>query len=201
MSRELVLHDAAISGNAYKVRLLLSQLGLRYRRIAVDLLAGEARTAAFRALNPFGRVPFLLDGDFALAESNAILFHLAQGSRLWPAEARDQALALQWMFFEQNQVEASIAVVRYFVRFAPGHPHRSAAEALLVAKGEASLAVLERHLAAHDFLVGGYGVADIALFGYVHVAPEGGFDLGPFPAVRAWIERVRAQPGFVPMEG
>ena len=201
MAHERVLYDSRISGNAYKVRLALAQLGLRCRVVAVDVLGGEARTAEFRKLNPFGRVPFFVDGDLALAESNAILVHLARESPLWPGDPRDQARALQWMFFEQNQIEASIAVVRWFVRFEPHHPRRPAAEELLHGKGVAALAVLEHHLSQHEFLVGEcYSVADIALFGYVHVAPEGGFPLEAYPAVLSWIRRVRAQPGFIGMD-
>lgn len=200
MPRDLVLYDSTISGNAYKVRLALSQLGLAYRLVPVDLAKGEARTLEFARVNPFGRVPYLVDGDFQLAESNAILCYLARGTPLLPDAPRPQARALQWMFFEQNQVEPSIGVVRYFVRFAPDHPRRRMAEELLRPKGDAALGVLDRHLARHEFLVDEYSVADIAMFGYVHLAPEGGFSLEAFPGVRAWIERVRRQPGFVRMQ-
>ena len=200
MAREIVLYDARISGNAYKVRLALAQLAIPHRTVQVDLLGGGAGSEELRRLNPFGRVPYLVDGEVALAESNAILFHLARGTRLWPEDPRDQARVLQWMFFEQNQVEPSIGVVRYFVRFAPQHPRRPAAEELLHGKGVAALAVLEHHLESHEFLVDCYSIADIAAFGYVHVAPEGGFPLEPYPAVLEWMRRVRAQPGFVGME-
>jgi len=200
MTRELVLYDARISGNSYKVRLALAQLGLPHRRIAVDLLGGQARSEEFRRLNPFARVPFLVDGDLALGESNAILIHLARGTSLWPFDARDEVRALQWMFFEQNQVEPSIGVVRYFVRFAPQHPRRPAAEDLLHAKGVAALGVLEHHFQRHRFVVDCYSAADISLFGYVHLAPEGGFALEPYPAVLEWLDRVRRQPGFIGME-
>src|SRR5689334_3266809 len=153
MPRELVLYDAKVSGNSYKVRLALAQLGLAYRRVPVDILKGEARAEEFRRLNPFGRVPFLADGEVALGESNAILVHLTHATPLWPARHADQMRALQWMFFEQNQVEASIGVIRFFVRFAPHHERRPAAEDLLHAKGVAALATLEHHLERNEFIV------------------------------------------------
>jgi glutathione S-transferase len=197
---EIVLYDAKVSGNAYKVRLALAQLDLPHRVVPVDLLKGEARAEEFRGMNPFGRVPFLVDGDLALAESNAILIHLTRGTPLWPSDHGDEMRALQWMFFEQNQVEASIAVIRFFVRFAPHHERRPAAEDLLHAKGVAALATLDHHLERHEFVVDCYSAADIALFGYVHVAPEGGFSLDPYPAIIRWMRRVRAQPGFIGMD-
>ena len=197
--RELTLYDSAISGNSYKCRLLLAQLELPYKLVPVDLLKGAARTESFRKLNPFYRVPFLTDGDFSLSESNAILLYLARGSRFLPDDARAQALIAQWMFFEQNQLEASIAVSRWFLRFEPQSPRAKPALELHKLRGTRSLEVLEQHVAKNEFLVGGYSVADIALFGYTPLAGEGGFPLDGFPHVRAWIERVKAQPRFVPM--
>jgi glutathione S-transferase len=198
--RDLTLYDSAISGNAYKCRLLLNQLGLPYRRIEIDLLKGEAKAAPFRALNPFYRVPFLIDGDFKLGESNAILLYLARGSRYLPEDPRQLALIHQWMFFEQNQLEASIAVSRFVLRWEANSPNTPAIVDSQRRRGFASLKVLEAHLATHDFLVGAYSVADIALFGYTPLAPEGGFPLDDFPHVRAWLDRVRAQERFVPMD-
>src|SRR5438128_2215203 len=123
---KLVLYDSAISGNAYKVRLCAAQLGLQLELVRLDILTGEALTPEFRARNPFGRVPFLVDGDFGLAESNAILCHLARGTPLFPDEPRKQALVLQWMFFEQNQLEMGLGTARYFVKFRPDHPNAAA---------------------------------------------------------------------------
>lgn len=197
--RELTLYDSSISGNSYKCRLLLAQLELPYQLVPLDLLKGEARAESFKKLNPFYRVPFLIDGDFSLAESNAILLYLARGSRYLPDDARAQALIAQWMFFEQNQLEASIAVSRWFVRFASQSPHAKTTLELQKGRGTKSLEILEQHLAKHDFLVGGYSVADIALFGYTPLAPEGGFALDAYPQVRAWIERIKQQPRFVAM--
>lgn len=198
--RELTLYDATISGNSYKCRLLLAQLELSYQLVPVDLLKGEARTDSFKKVNPFYRVPFLTDGDFSLAESNAILLYLARGTRFLSDDARLHAHVTQWMFFEQNQLEASIAVSRWFVRFAPDSPHAKSNLEVQRGRGTRSLEVLEQHLATNEFLVGNaYSVADIALFGYTPLAPEANFPLGPYPNVRAWIDRVRAQPRFVPM--
>ena len=198
--RELTLYDSTISGNSYKCRLLLAQLELSYKLVPIDLLKGEARTDSFKKVNPFYRVPFLTDGDFSLAESNAILLYLARGTRLLPDDARLQALITQWLFFEQNQLEPSIAVSRWFLRFAPDSTNAKASVELQRGRGTKSLEVLEQHLSQADFLVGNaYSVADIALFGYTPLAPEANFPLGPYPGIRAWIDRVRSQPRFVPM--
>jgi glutathione S-transferase len=197
--REITLYDSAISGNSYKCRLLLAQLELPYQRVPVDILKGESRTEAFRKLNPFYRVPFLTDGDFGLAESNAILLYLARGSRYLPDDPRAQALVHQWLFFEQNQLEASIALSRFVLRWEPDAPNTRAIVETQRRRGLASLKVIEEHFSKHDFAVGDYSVADIALFGYTPLAPEGGFPLDDYPAVRRWLDRVRAQPRFIPM--
>jgi glutathione S-transferase len=197
LMRELTLYDSAISGNSYKCRLLLNQLEVPYKLVPVDLLAGEARSAGFKKLNPFYRVPFLTYGDFGLGESNAILLYLARGSRYLPDDARTQALIAQWMFFEQNQLEASIAVSRWILKFEPNGPLSKEMVATQRKRGQRSLEILEHHLSTHDFLVSAYSVADIALFGYTPLATEGGFPLDGFPAIRRWIERVREQPRFI----
>lgn len=200
MEATLTLFDSPISGNAYKVRLVLANLGRTYRRVELDLLAGDARAESFRRENPLGRVPFLVDGDFKLAESNAILLYLARGTPLLPDDAHAQALIHQWMFFEQNQVEPSIATSRYLRRWRAGDAMTPTVLASQRGRGEASLAILERHLAATPFLVAGrYTVADISLFGYVPLSDEAGFPLEPYPSIRAWVQRVTAQPGYLPM--
>jgi len=201
MARRLLLYDSAISGNAYKVRLCAAQLGLSLERVQLDLLKGEALAPEFKARNPFGRVPFLLDDDFALAESNAILCHLARGTPLFPAEPRRQSLVLQWMFFEQNQVEMGLAVARYYMKFRPDHPKAGAIVEQSRPRGIAALKTIEAHLdGGRRFLVGDYTVADIALFAYAHLAEEAGVPLADFPRVRDWIGAVQATPGFVAME-
>ncbi len=196
----LRLYDYLESGNGYKVRLLLHQLGLPFERVELDILRGETRTPAFLAKNPNGRIPLLeLEDGSCLAESNAILWYLAEGTPLLPEDRVKRARVLQWMFFEQYSHEPFIAVLRFWHFAGRVEENRDAAPARR-AGGLAALGVMERHLSAKDFFVGDrYSIADIALYAYTHVAPEGGFDLAPFPALRRWLERVRAQPCHVPI--
>ena len=199
----LTLHDNLGSGNAYKVRLLLAQLNRPFRRIEYDVTSGATRTPEFLARNPNGRVPVLEFADGrVLAESNAILFHLAEGTPYLPADAFTRAQALQWMFFEQYSHEPNIAVVRYWRHFiwdrVEGDPYMERGLAERTERGYQALAVMDGHLKTRDFFVdGGYSVADIALYAYTHVADEGEFDLHGYPAVRRWLDRVADQPGHV----
>jgi len=193
------LFDYLDSGNGYKVRLLCAQLGLTYDWTAVDIMQGESRTPEFLARNPNGRIPALqLDDGTHLFESNAILWYLAEGSRFAPESRLARGQALQWMFFEQYSHEPYVATPRFLVRHFPAdHPRRAELPARLE-KGHAALAVMERHLARHAFFVDErYGIADIALYAYTHVAPDGGLALDDYPQVRAWLARVAAQPGYV----
>ena len=202
----LRLHDNASSGNAYKVRLLLAQLGLKFERIEYDTDRGTTRTPEFlRDTNPNGRVPVLqLDDGRCLPESNAILWYLAEGTRFLPGggdpHARWQrAEVLQWMFFEQYSHEPNIATVRHWTtHHIEMTPERQAALPGKRKWGVAALEVMEQHLRTRSFFVGdSCTIADIALYAYTHVAPEGGFDLAPFPGVRAWLARVADQPGHI----
>jgi glutathione S-transferase len=197
----LLLYDYLPSGNGYKVRLLLRRLGLPYELVELDVMKGETRTPEFLALNPIGRIPALrLEDGTVLAESDAILFFLAEGTPFLPASRLGRAQALQWMFFEQYEHEPSIAVARYIRHLLPpGHP-REAELPRLLGRGNAALAVMEDHLASRPFLVGERcSIADLALYAYTHVADEGGFCLLSFPAVRSWLNRVAAEPGHVPI--
>jgi glutathione S-transferase len=200
----LRLHDNLTSGNGYKVRLLLAQLGRPYQRIEYDIDKRETRTPAFLAKNPNGRIPLLEleDGSF-LPESNAILWYLAEGSPFLPpaGDHRRRADVMQWLFFEQYNHEPNIATVRYWITHrVPVTPLIELSIPAKRANGHAALAVMEGHLATRTFFVGErYGIADIALYAYTHVAGEGGFDLGPYPNVRAWIDRVAAQPRCIPI--
>jgi len=196
----LRLYDFHESGNGYKVRLLLHHLGVRYERIEMDILQGATRTPEFLAVNPNGRIPVLvLEDGTRLMESNAILFYLAEGSAYLPDSTIARAQVLQWMFFEQYSHEPNIAVLRFWA-FAGLLEANRALVPEKRARGESALAVMDAHLADREFLVGdAYGIADIALFAYTHVADEGGFDLDRTPAVAAWVERVRAQPGHIPI--
>jgi glutathione S-transferase len=194
------LYDYLPSGNGYKVRLLLSQLGIRFTLVEKDIQRGETRTPDFLAINPNGRIPVLeLDDGRRLAESGAILFYLAEGTAFLPADRFARAEVLQWMFFEQYSHEPYIAVLRAWLHVVGKtvDPVRAAEKR---EGGHQALAVMERHLAGRSFLVAErYSIADIALYAYTHVADEGGFDLAPYPAVRAWLARVAARPGHVPI--
>ena len=194
------LYDFHESGNGYKVRLLLSQLGIPHERIELDILKGETRTPAFLAKNPNGRIPLLeLDDGTRLAESNAILFYLALGTDFLPEDRLAQAQALQWMFFEQYSHEPYIAVVRFWCFSGQAEAMKDEIPARME-RGYQALDVMERHLGDQDFFVGGrYSIADIALYAYTHVAEEGRFELTRFPRVRAWLARVAAQPGHIPI--
>ena len=193
------LHDFLPSGNCYKVRLALSQLGIEFERVDVDILAGASRTPEFLDRNPNGRVPVLeLPDGRHLAESNAILWYLADGTDLVPRDAFERAQVLRWMFFEQYSHEPYIATIRFWIAELR-EPERYAEEiARRRPQGEAALAVMDAHLCARPFFVADrYTIADIALYAYTHVAGEGGFDLATYPAVAAWLERIAAQPGHI----
>jgi glutathione S-transferase len=189
------------SGNCYKVKLLLTQLGLPFEWVAVDIMKSESRTPEFLAKNPNGRVPTLeLDDGTCLAESNAILWYLAEGTPLVPGGRLERARALQWMFFEQYSHEPNIATSRYIIRYLGNPPEKQAALQARIEPGYAALAVMETHLKAQAWFAGGrYSVADIALYAYTHCADEGGFDLARFPSIREWIARVESQPLHVAM--
>lgn len=189
------------SGNCYKVQMLLEMLGQPYRWIDTDSTSGETRTDAYLALNPNGKVPLLvLDDGLRLAESNAILCYLAEGSPYLPAASWDRARTLQWLFFEQYSHEPYIAVARFVRRWLPATHERQADVPRLLERGGNALDVMEDHLSSESFFSGGaFGVADMALFAYTHCAADGGFDLSRWPRIGAWLERVRAQPGFSPM--
>jgi glutathione S-transferase len=188
------LYDYAASANCYKVRLLLAQLGADYERVSVDIFAGDTLTDDFAAINPARTVPVLEDppGVF-LQESNAILLHVARGTPLLP----DDPQVYRWLFFEQADVVPTMGGLRFRLitgRLAPGDP---GAEQRRSGSHEV-LALLDRELGRREFLVGdAYSVADIGVYGYVHVAHEAGLDLTPYPALRAWLERVAAQPGYM----
>ena len=197
----LRLHDCAFSGNAYKVRLLLTLLGLPFERIEYDILTGATRTPEFLRLNPNGRVPVLeFEDGRVLAESNAILAYLADGTRFVPADRFERALVLQWLFFEQYSHEPNIATLRFWVTHGLIDEER---RPLVEGKrrwGYAALDVMERHLARRRYFVGErYSIADIALYAYTHVAGDGGFDLARYGNVRGWLDRVAAEPGHIPI--
>ena len=195
------LYDYLPSGNGYKVRLLLAQLGVAYERVELDIMKGETRTPEFLTKNPNGRIPVLDIGDGVhLAESNAILAYLADPTPFLPTDRLDRARAMQWLFFEQYSHEPHIAVARFWLMH--GGPSEEQRRRLPQrhASGYAALDVMETHLGGRSFFVADrYSVADIALYAYTHVADEGCFDLAPYPQVRAWLERVASEPGHIPI--
>lgn len=198
----MLLYNSAVSGNCYKVRLLAAQLGLPLELRELSVVDRSNRAEVLGGLNPALRVPTLvLDDGRPLAESNAILWYLGDGTAFVPDDRYERAQVLQWQFFEQYQLEPSIAVVRFLVAFS-GEPEKHAARIReQTANGYVALDAMERHLEGRSFLVGDrYTVADISLYAYTHVAPEGGFDLEPYPAVRAWLGRVAAQPGHIAID-
>jgi glutathione S-transferase len=200
MSEAVTVYGMKASGNCYKLQLLLEQLGRPYRWVEVDSVNGQTRTPEFLAKNPNGKVPLLelADGRH-LAESNAILCYLAEGSDLLPADAWQRAQVLQWLFFEQYSHEPYVAVARFVARWLPAAHPRQGELPRLRERGHQALAVMEQQLARQDFLApGGYSVADIALYAYTHEAPVGGIFLDDYPAIRAWLARVESRPGFVP---
>jgi glutathione S-transferase len=189
------LFDNLDSGNGYKVRLLLAQLGLRYAWTHVDIDSGATRTPQFLNRNPNGRIPTLeLDDGTHLPESNAILWYLAEGSAFVPNDRLGRAQTLQWMFFEQYSHEPYVATPRYIVKHLPPSHTRRAEIPERLEKGRAALAVMDQHLESRRFFVAErYSIADIALYAYTHVAHEGGHDLAPYGNVRSWLARVATQ--------
>lgn len=193
------LYEFFSSGNCYKLRLVLTQLDIPFQRIQVDILKGESRTPEFLTKNINGRTPVLeIETGKFLAESNAILFYLSEGTDFLPTDSFQKAQVLQWLFFEQYSHEPYIATSRYWISILGKAEEYREALNQKRAGGEAALKVMEKHLTEHQFFVGErYTIADIALFAYTHVADEGGFDLSGFPAIQAWIKRVQAQPKHI----
>ncbi|GLQ30843.1 glutathione S-transferase family protein [Litoribrevibacter albus] len=189
------------SGNCYKIKLLVELLGLSYEWIPVNILADETQTADFLAKNPNGKVPVLeLDDGRCLSESNAILNYLAEGTLYLPDDSFARAKVLEWQFFEQYSHEPFIAVARFINKYLGMPEDRKADFESKQAGGHKALQVMERQLSKTDFLVGDrMTTADITLYGYTHVADEGGFDLAQYPAIEAWIKRIQQLPGYVGM--
>jgi glutathione S-transferase len=193
------LYDFLPSGNGYKVRLLLTQLEIPFQRVELNILKGETRTPEFLVKNPNGRIPVLefQPGQF-LAESNAILFYLSEGTEYLPAERLERAQVMQWLFFEQYSHEPNIATSRFWISYLGKADELKEALEQKRKLGYAALGVMEQHLRSHAFFVDErYTIADITLYAYTHVAREGGFDLSGFPAIQAWLDRVKAQPRHI----
>jgi glutathione S-transferase len=198
----ITVYGYSPSGNCHKLRMLLSHLGRKdFKWIEIDSAHGATRTSEYIAKNPNGKVPMIeLDDGRIMVESNAILCWLADGTKYFAGDAWQRAQTLAWMFFEQYSHEPYVAVARFICGWTPLDSPRRADLPKLRERGHAALAVMEKHLATHEWFSSlGYGIADIALFGYTHCAGDGGFDLGAYPNIRAWLDRVCQQPGFVPM--
>ncbi len=196
------LYDFGLSGNCYKVRLVLNQLGIRYEKIAVDRANGGTRTPQFLERFPVGKVPAMeLEDGTTLTESNAMLCYFAEGTPLLPADRLKKARVMQWLFWEQYSHQPNVAVLRAWRKLF-GIPKGQEAEVpLREALGYTALGILEKQLAENDFLVGSYSIADISLYAYTHMAEEGGFDMKRFPSIGAWCARVRSQKGHIPLLG
>ncbi|MEH1930112.1 glutathione S-transferase family protein [Nostoc sp.] len=195
----LRLYDFLPSGNGYKIRLLLTQLGIPFERVELNILKGETRTPEFLSKNPNGKIPVLeiKPGKF-LAESNAILMYLSECTEFLPYDRFLRAQVLQWLCFEQYSHEPFIATLRFWISILDKTEEYSEAINQKRELGYAALNLMEKHLSSHTFFVGErYTIADIALFAYTHVADEGGFDLTQFPAIQAWIKKVKAQPRYI----
>jgi len=199
----VLLYDSPVSGNCYKVRLLLAHLDIPYERQTMDVVDRSNRREALGELNPALRVPTLvLDDGRSLAESGAILWYFGEGTAFVPQDTYERAQVLQWMFFEQYDHEPSIAVARFWLMYS-GRPREEFADRLpeRTAAGYRALDALERHLDGSTWLVGdGMTLADIALYAYTHVAHEGGFELERYPGIRGWLDRVAAEPAHVTID-
>ncbi len=197
------LYSMQSSGNSYKVRMLLARLGIPYHLVEIDRFKGENRTPEYLAINPDGRLPALqLDDGRMLAESNAILIYLAEGSRWLPDDRFDYAETLRWMFFEQHSHEPAIAEARFWLRFVRGGRELRTHEIdRWMENGYAALALMEQHLATQDYFVGGREtVADLALYAHTHVAHEADFDLSGFPGIGRWLARIAGNTGHISID-
>jgi glutathione S-transferase len=206
MTGPLILHEYPASGNCYKIRLTAALLGMPLERRSYDIMKSETRTPEFLSrINANGRIPVLQDGDLFLPESNAACFYLADGSPLVPEARFDRADMLRWMFWEQYNHEPNVATIRFWLAFIGADNLSDLQRAQLPVKnaaGEAALALMDEHLEGRSFFVGeALTLADIALYAYTHVAEEGGgFRLAGYPRILAWLARVAAMPGFIPID-
>lgn len=199
----LKLYDHPLSGNCYKVRLALNQLGVEYEKIYLDIFKGEQHSGDYRAVNPNRKIPVLVDGDFNMWESNAILLYLGKKyspTPLYPEDLSAFGKMAQWLLFGKTSIDPNLALARFMTKFLPPDAVDEKRLGELRAQGSAVLQVLDSHLERYDFLAGDYTMADIACFPYVDLAPEGGIDLSPYSSVVLWCDRIKSRPGFIKME-
>ena len=196
------IYGDVYSGNCYKIKLLCALLSLEHEWIAVDIMRGETRSEAFLAMNPNGQIPVCVtDDDAVITQSNAILYHLGRDSKFWPDDLTAQTRVLEWQFFEQYSHEPGVAVARFIKRYQGMPSEREAEYQDKLKLGYRALDVMEARLQESAFLAGEQcSLADISLYAYTHVADEGGFDLSRYPAIGAWLERIRDLPGYVGMD-
>lgn len=200
----LKLYDHPLSGNCYKVRLALNQLGVEYEKVYLDIFKGEQHQGGYQDVNPNKKIPVLLDGDFHMWESNAILLYVGKKyspNRLYPEDLPSFGRVAQWLFFGKTSIDPNLALARFLTKFTSPDQRDEKRLHELRAQGNAVLRVLDNHLEHTDFLAGGYSIADIGCFPYVDLAPEGAIDLAPYPSVILWCDRIKSQPGFITMEG
>ena len=199
----LKLYDHPLSGNCYKVRLALSQLGIEYEKEYLDIFKGEQHSSGYQSINPNRKIPVLIDDGFHMWESNAILLYLGRKyapNRLYLEDPEGYGRMAQWLFFGKTSIDPNLAVARYFTKFLPPENRDEKRLNELRTQGNGVLRVLDSHLESNDYLAGRYSMADIACFPYVNLAPEGGIDLSPYSSVILWLDRVRSQPGYISME-
>jgi glutathione S-transferase len=199
----LRLYDHPLSGNCYKARLALSQLGAEYERVLVDIFKGEHLGPEHQEMNPNMKIPVLEDGGFIMWESNAILLYLGKKyapNSLFPEDPETFGRVSQWLFFGKTTIDPNLALARFYTRFIEPEKRDEKELKRLHEQGGETLGVLDRHLSQNEFLAGPYSIADIGCYSYVDLAPEGGFDLGDYPSVQSWRERVRSTPGYIKME-
>lgn len=197
------LYDHPLSGNCYKVRLALHQLGVEYERVYVDIFGGEQHTPEHEDMNPNKKIPVLVDGDFTMWESNAILLYLGKKyspNSLFPEDPRTFGAVAQWLLFGKTMVDPNLALARFYMRFAEPEQRDESELKRLHEQGGKALRVLDKHLSQNEFLAGSYSVADIGCYPYVDLAPQGGFELASYSSVLSWCERVRSTPGYIAME-
>lgn len=205
MTNRCVLHEYSASGNCYKVRLAAALLGIPLERREYDIMKGETRTPDFlQNVNANGRIPVLQVGDRFIPESNAASYYIADGSNLIPTDPFEHADMLRWMFWEQYNHEPNIATLRFWMGWLGADNLTEAQRLQLIPKrtaGNAALKLMDEHLNGREWFIGeGISLADICLFAYTHVAGDADFNLAAYPHVVAWLERIKGQPRYVPMQ-
>lgn len=198
----LKLYDHPVSGNSYKSRLLLNHLGVQYERINVDVFKGEQNDPKFVALNPNKKIPVLVDEDFIIWESNALLFYIGKKyspNAYYPEDPKAHGLVAQWLLFGKTTIDPNLAMARYLTRFVEREAQEEQALAQHRAHGMMTLKILDDHLKDNKFLAGDYSIADIGCYPYVYLAPEGEIDIEAYSSVMSWIERIQKQPGYISM--